>query len=74
MGGAIFFSCENGPCNLIIDNALFFANYATKEGGAIKWNNYEPQYINCIFTKNAAGIYGDSIASVANRLVLISPD
>lgn len=40
------------------------------EGGAIKWNFYEPLLGDVTFVGNSAGIYGNDIASVAQRLVM----
>jgi hypothetical protein len=73
-GGALQFFCDNFgkdfyKCSLRIADTIFSRNSALIEGGAIKWNFYEPQMINVTFKFNQAGEYGDSIASVANQLV-----
>ncbi len=54
-GGAIYFKCDAQTatgCYLNIDNATkFIQNYAELEGGAIKWNFFEPdiQYNESMF-------------------------
>ena len=70
------FRCNNfgdkfSLCNLRIHHTRFEGNKAGQEGGAIKWNFYEPQMINITFSNNTAGLYGDEIASVARSLVKI---
>lgn len=75
-GGAIYFSCndhkeEAWQCSMRIeDNTTFARNSAGLEGGAIKWNFYEPLFGSVIFKNNKAGIYGDNVASVPQRLVM----
>lgn len=50
-GGAIYFSCSNygldfSKCSLQINSSTFVNNSADIEGGAIKWNFYEPKMFN----------------------------
>lgn len=49
-------------------------NTAGIEGGAIKWNFYEPlmRLDNKTFSGNKAGVYGDDIACVAKYLNITS--
>lgn len=73
-GGAIYFECENNgldykKCSLKIQDTTFSKNYALQEGGAIKWNFYEPEIQDVVFDKNQAGQYGDDISSVSKSLV-----
>jgi len=42
------------------------------EGGAIKWDYYEPTITNSIFANNTAKIYGKDIASVPKYLIQVS--
>ncbi|TNV88029.1 hypothetical protein FGO68_gene8850 [Halteria grandinella] len=78
-GGALFYGCNSTlelafPCSLNISDSQFTHNLAGQEGGAIKWNYYEPQLINVKFDSNLAKIYGNDIASVAQKLVQINSD
>lgn len=46
-GGALYFNCQNyeldfDMCSLDIADAVFQKNFAGIEGGALKWNIYEP--------------------------------
>jgi hypothetical protein len=72
MGGAINFFCQNykrdlNKCSLDIDKTRFVQNTAGIEGGAIKWNFYEPvmDLSTITFSSNKAGVYGNDIAAVA---------
>ena len=50
-------------------NVSFINNNAGIEGGAIKWNLFEPSFgPNVIFKNNCASLYGDDIASVSKKL------
>ncbi|TNV87912.1 hypothetical protein FGO68_gene12526 [Halteria grandinella] len=73
-GGALLYSCNELPksCMLVLNGTKFINNTAKIEGGAIKWNYFEPVMIDVIFIGNNANIYGDDIASVARNLVQIS--
>ncbi|TNV88194.1 hypothetical protein FGO68_gene1286 [Halteria grandinella] len=73
-GGALLYSCNQYPkqCSLLLEDILFKNNSANIEGGAIKWNFFEPLMKNITFIENNAKIYGDNIASVARNLVKIS--
>ncbi|TNV74918.1 hypothetical protein FGO68_gene11958 [Halteria grandinella] len=78
-GGALHYSCNstgtlNYPCQVLLSGCTFVNNTAGKEGGAIKWNFYEPQYINVLFENNRAGYYGNDVASVAKELIQISKE
>ena len=58
-------------CALDISNSWFLNNFAGYEGGAIKWNYYEPTMnldFNKNFKNNSALVYGNNIASVAKFL------
>lgn len=74
-GGAIYFSCSKNfatnldKCSLNIEGTRFINNLAQVEGGAIKWDFFEPTMINNEYQGNSAGVYGDKIASVANKLI-----
>lgn len=77
-GGAIFHSCNQSqtisyPCRLNITSTKFIGNFAGIEGGAIKWNFFEPliDHHSVSFERNKAIVYGDDIASVAVNLVQI---
>jgi hypothetical protein len=62
-------------CNISIKNTVFLNNSAQIEGGSIKWDFYEPLIASDVkFLNNKAGVYGDSIASVAKSIVLITRD
>ncbi|TNV88069.1 hypothetical protein FGO68_gene15731 [Halteria grandinella] len=77
-GGGLMFACnETGlirdECKLVIENCSFNSNSAKIEGGAIKWNFYEPYIVGGItFINNSASIYGDNVAGVANQLVVVN--
>lgn len=51
-GGAINFYCSSNfnfdmsKCTLKIDNTIFVYNLAGNEGGAVKWNIFEPSMTN----------------------------
>ncbi|TNV88113.1 hypothetical protein FGO68_gene1765 [Halteria grandinella] len=78
-GGGLINSCnstgqQDYECNLVLAQCSFINNTAGIEGGAIKWNYYEPLLIAPIFEMNKAKIYGDDIASIAKGFVPISKD
>ncbi|TNV88132.1 hypothetical protein FGO68_gene10719 [Halteria grandinella] len=78
-GGGIFFSCnaslsQTYPCTLYIQDSLFQSNFAEQEGGAIKWNYYEPIMSNVIFKNNSAGVYGDELACVSKKLIRVKKE
>lgn len=78
-GGGMLFSCnmqlsELYPCELTLSNTSFIDNYADLEGGAIKWNYFEPILKNVTFSNNTSGVYGDNIGSVARRLVRVKKE
>lgn len=51
-----------------IENNTFANNKAMIEGGAIKWNDEMPLFLNNIFFNNSA-IYGENIASFPIRII-----
>ena len=51
-----------------IFNNTFSSNKATIEGGAIKWNDEMPVFLNNKFVNNSA-IYGENIASFPIRII-----
>ena len=57
-GGAINFNCANfgsptlAKCSLGIIYCHFDSNLAQENGGAIKWNMYEPFFANVTFFNN----------------------
>lgn len=56
---------------MTLDNSISFTNNtALTEGGAIKWNIYEPSMSTSkiSFLYNSAGVYGNDVASVAREL------
>lgn len=58
-GGGLMFSCNTSQelsykCSLGLENTIFGNNQAGIEGGAIKWNYYEPVMTDVIFTNNSA--------------------
>ena len=71
-GGAIFFTCSDHKlnewmCSMNVSHSnIFSGNAAGIEGGAIKWDFYEPsmQMSGITFRNNSAGTYGANIASV----------
>ncbi|TNV88119.1 hypothetical protein FGO68_gene12500 [Halteria grandinella] len=77
-GGALMFGCNQTglityDCKLEIEYSVFKQNTAKIEGGAIKWNFYEPQFKGSIsYVNNTASEYGDNIAGVASQLVMIT--
>ncbi|TNV88001.1 hypothetical protein FGO68_gene2384 [Halteria grandinella] len=79
-GGAIYFTCNISgnleyPCKLTLSDVSFEENHSNLEGGAIKWDYYEPIIVrNVTFSKNSANLYGDDIASVAKYLKRIQKD
>jgi predicted outer membrane repeat protein len=79
MGGAIYFSCIDEslsmPCNVNIERSIFFGNVALIEGGAVKWDFYEPLNLlnlSNVYFNNTANIYGDNIASVSKSIITLS--
>jgi hypothetical protein len=62
------------PCNLLIQFSNFDSNVAQIEGGAIKWDFFEPLDLLSTnnFTNNTAQVYGNDIASVAKYLLPIN--
>ena len=52
-----------------IRNNTFTNNEATVEGGAIKWNDEMPTFLDNIFSNNSA-IYGKNIASFPIRMIV----
>jgi predicted outer membrane repeat protein len=71
LGGAIYFYCQShgkdlSKCSLnFTGKSEFRNNTAGIQGGAIKWNFYEPSNLMSSFFKyNKAGVYGDNVASV----------
>ncbi|TNV88077.1 hypothetical protein FGO68_gene10837 [Halteria grandinella] len=72
-GGALIHDCNQTGllsygCSLEISDTLFRSNIA-KEGGALKWNYYEPVFRNVTFLNNTARYYGNDIASVPAKLI-----
>ncbi|TNV87343.1 hypothetical protein FGO68_gene12842 [Halteria grandinella] len=72
-GGALIHDCNQTGllsygCQLEISDTLFNSNIA-KEGGALKWNFYEPILTNVTFLNNTAKYYGSDIASVPAKLI-----
>lgn len=56
-------------------NSQFTKNLALVEGGAIKWNFYEPLMLedpSNTFINNSAGVYGNNIASVPKLMICIN--
>lgn len=58
-------------CKLFIENSTFSENFALNQGGAIKWDYYEPEMKNVRFSNNSAGLMGPDISGVAKRVVQI---
>ena len=54
-----------------VSGCLFDSNIASKQGGAVKWDDYKPKFINNVFINNTA-IYGSSIASFGVALKNLS--
>jgi len=52
-----------------ISDNTFVNNTALIEGGAIKWNDEMPFFLNNLFLNNSA-IYGDNIACFPIRIIL----
>ncbi|TNV88051.1 hypothetical protein FGO68_gene16005 [Halteria grandinella] len=78
-GGGLMFGCNASgilqyQCNLQINDTIFKENTAGLEGGAIKWNYYQPTFSKVLYQDNKARIYGDDIASVPAKLVQITKD
>ena len=77
-GGAINFNCANygspslALCSLNILYCIFHSNLAQFDGGAIKWNMYEPYFENLTFFNNSASVYGNNVAAVQKNLVQVS--
>ena len=76
-GGALFFYCSDygldfSKCSLCIESSIFVNNTAQIQGGAIKWNFYEPSMYNVTFANNTAMVYGQDIASVPKQLLEIN--
>jgi hypothetical protein len=54
-------------------NNRFINNSADNSGGGIKWDDLEPSFINDVFySGNSATLYGDNIASFAEKLISIN--
>lgn len=78
-GGAINHQCSSTlsnttKCSLTLKNTKLVGNKALFEGGALKWNMYEPTTSNITMVDNKAMVYGDDIASVSRRVIRISKD
>jgi hypothetical protein len=56
-------------CYLSLEAVRFNQNTVENEGGAIKWNYFEPVFVrNVTFKDNYAKVYGNDIAAVAKFL------
>ena len=66
-GAAIYNDNKLPLATLIIKNNTFINNFASKEGGAVKWTNIMPNITDNIFTNNQA-FYGNDVASFPIRL------
>jgi len=71
IGGVLVFDCsniENMQCTLNLYFNKFSNNYASYEGGVLKWNYIAPQNISSnTFVNNSANVYGDIIANIPIR-------
>ena len=74
IGAVLFFDCsfsKTEPCILILLFNFFTNNYASYEGGVIKWNYISPQNLTSNnFTNNTAKIYGNDFANIPIRFGL----
>ena len=56
----------------------FTNNYAESSGGAIFWEDIEPEIVGnrsqYLFERNSAGTYADNIGSFPAKLVLLTLD
>ncbi|CDW71577.1 UNKNOWN [Stylonychia lemnae] len=78
-GGAICFTCSSSSGNCRLDltgQNIFEQNQAEVQGGAICWDQIEPNYqeIQIKFEKNHANQYGDNIASFPQRITIVSQE
>jgi len=55
--------------NILISSNIFNSNVAFTEGGAVKWNDENPTFIDNTFLNNSA-LYGADIASFPIRIIL----
>ena len=74
VGGALVFYCsdfDSSKCFLNLISNVFSNNYASQEGGAIKWNFIPPEnFLNNYFLNNSAKIYGDDVANIPIRFAI----
>ncbi|CDW84862.1 UNKNOWN [Stylonychia lemnae] len=78
-GGAIYMTCNSQELNCLFKfqgNNKFTRNSAIIRGGAIYWDELEPEYFieNMIFSENQATQYGDNIACFSQKLGVIDRD
>ena len=76
-GGAMYYTCDppDYGCDIdMFDKNTFTSNYAENSGGAIKWDQVEPNFEDdtTVYTNNGATLYGDNIASFAQMIIKIN--
>jgi hypothetical protein len=68
-GGGVYYTCQlSYKCEVNMTNSFFVNNSAYDAGGAIKWDELEPNFDSKVFDRmhnNKAGLYGDNIACFA---------
>jgi hypothetical protein len=60
-----------------VTTSYFINNSAADAGGAIKWDDLEPNFDTTVFKRmhnNTAKLYGNDIACFAQNLVLLEED
>lgn len=63
-GGALLVMCSNLGCYINLLYNLFNENYASFEGGVLKWYYSPPRNLSTnVFKNNTAKIYGNNLAS-----------
>ncbi|CDW90223.1 UNKNOWN [Stylonychia lemnae] len=75
-GGAIYYQCDlsaSESCTLNINKTNFSRNKALISGGAIYWEDVEPNFLQKVtFKDNLAGIYGNDIGAFAQKIAQIT--
>lgn len=60
-------TCPDDNCNFLISNSVFKSNSASKQGGAINFNDVVPELWNLTFENNSAP-YGHDVSSYINDI------
>lgn len=67
-GGGLYYTCQAAlKCYVVFSGVNSFTNhYAENSGGAVKWDDLEPNSVSdSYFHNNTAYLYGNNIGSFA---------